>query len=455
MSFPSYPKYKDFGLAWLRAIPCHWRIGTLRRLIISASNGTTANQIEWVNDAIAVSRIETISTGEVNFDKVGFVENTAATTRFLLNEGDILLSHINSLAMVGNVALYKGEQPLVHGMNLLRLKPVRGLASSEWLIYWLKSKNIRQEFESRAKPAINQASISTGSVLSTPAVIPPIDEQTQIARFLDHETAKIDALIREQEHLIALLQEKRQAVISHAVTKGLDPDVPMKDSGVEWLGEVPAHWEVRKVSYDFTAVKGPRGAILTKEYCAANQGPYPVYSGQTDNAGVLGSIDDFDFSLGSNGGLLTTTVGAKAMSLNFVTKDISLSQNCMLIRPISKQIFIKFYFYHLQPLFRLERAMIPDHMQPSFRMDDLYKFFVAQPPLKEQEAIALALDVEMGRFDALEREARLLIERLKERRSALISAAVTGKIDVRNWQPPSDESALDGSVRETGMESTP
>lgn len=287
-----------------------------------------------------------------------------------------------------------------------------------------------------------------------PVVSPSLSEQTQIARFLDHETAKIDALIAEQKRLIKLLQEKRQAIISHAVTKGLDPNVPMKDSGVEWLGEVPAHWGIRKVSYEFIAVKGPRGALLTKEYCATNKGPYPVYSGQTDNAGVLGSINDFDFSLGSNGGLLTTTVGAKAMSLNFVTNHISLSQNCMLIRPLSGQIFIKFYLYHLQPLFRLERGMIPDHMQPSFRMEDLYRFFVARPPVEEQKAIASYLDELVMKVDMLINEAGNSINLMQERRSALISAAVTGKIDVRDWQPPADESAFDEDVRKAGLEAS-
>ena len=201
------------------------------------------------------------------------------------------------------------------------------------------------------------------------------------------------------------------------------------DSELEWLGEVPTHWKVRKVSYDFSAVKGPRGATLTKEYCSANPGLYPVYSGQTENAGVLGSIDNFDFSLGSNGGLLTTTVGAKAMSLTFVVDDISLSQNCMLIRPLSKDVFIKFYFYHLQPLFRLERGMIPDHMQPSFRMEDLYSFYMALPPLQEQTQIAHFLDHETAKIDTLVHEQKRLIELLKEKRQAVISHAVTKGLD--------------------------
>ncbi|MGO1502030.1 MAG: restriction endonuclease subunit S [Marinobacter sp.] len=183
------------------------------------------------------------------------------------------------------------------------------------------------------------------------------------------------------------------------------------------------------MSYDFMAVKGPRGATLTKEYCSANPGRYPVYSGQTENAGVLGSIDNFDFSLGSNGGLLTTTVGAKAMSLTFVVGNVSLSQNCMLIRPLSKEVFIKFYFYHLQPLFRLERGMIPDHMQPSFRMEDLYSFHMALPPLQEQTQIARFLDHETAKIDTLIHEQKRLIELLKEKRQAVISHAVTKGLD--------------------------
>ncbi|QBM19236.1 hypothetical protein MARI_33820 (plasmid) [Marinobacter sp. JH2] len=441
--------------SWFGPFKSKWKIVPLREIARLGTGHTPSREVEayWENCTIpwvtvsdirkhGASKLSPLRETEQKISELGLANSAAE----LHPPGTVMLSRTASIGFSCVI-----DKPMATTQAFVTWTPGKKL-DSNYLHATLKA--MTQLFDSMAYGATH-LTIYFPDIKTLRIPLPSLEEQTQIARFLKHKTAKIDALIREQERLIELLQEKRQAVISHAVTKGLDPNVPMKDSGVEWLGEVPAHWEVRKVSYDFTAVKGPRGAILTKEYCAANQGPYPVYSGQTDNAGVLGSIDDFDFSLGSNGGLLTTTVGAKAMSLNFVTKDISLSQNCMLIRPISKQIFIKFYFYHLQPLFRLERAMIPDHMQPSFRMDDLYKFFVAQPPLKEQEAIALALDVEMGRFDALEREARLLIERLKERRSALISAAVTGKIDVRNWQPPSDESALDGSVRETGMESTP
>jgi len=158
---------------------------------------------------------------------------------------------------------------------------------------------------------------------------PPLLEQTKIAAFLDHETLKIDALIAKQQRLIGLLEEKRQAVISHAVTKGLNPKAPLRPSGIDWLGDVPAHWEIKKISWGFKATKGKNGQMLTKEYCGENVGPYPVYSGQTENEGVLGRISWYEFDFGEDGTLFATTVGAKAMNLSHLSGKLSLSQNCM------------------------------------------------------------------------------------------------------------------------------
>ncbi|MGE6531447.1 restriction endonuclease subunit S [Pseudomonas sp. NPDC077382] len=217
---PTVPM-KDSGVEWLGEVPAHWEVGSLRRLIKSVGNGTTADQVDEAEDTVAVSRIETISAGLINFEKVGHVGPQDVAKRFLLNVGDILFSHINSLSMIGNVAIYSGGRPLLHGMNLLRIQPLPSI-SSEWLLYWLKSKNVRQEVESRAKPAINQASISTDSVRALPALIPPSFEQTQIARFLDYETARIDALIEEANSGVGLLQERRSALISAVVTGKID-----------------------------------------------------------------------------------------------------------------------------------------------------------------------------------------------------------------------------------------
>lgn len=270
--------------------------------------------------------------------------------------------------------------------------------------------------------------------------VPPLVEQVGIGAFLDRETAKIDALVAEQEQLITLLKEKRQAVISHAVTKGLDPSVPMKDSDVEWLGEVPAHWEIKKVSLVFRARKGSNAAALTKEYCATIEGEYPVYSGQTENAGVMASISSYEFDAHEAGVLFSTTVGAKAMTIMHIFGKFSLSQNCMIIAPIVA-LHVRFFFYHMQPLFQYERGLIPEHMQASFRMEDLYAYRIASPNFDEQISIAKFLDERCAAFDALIDEAEINVSLLKERRSSIISAAVTGQIDVRGLAPAQERAA--------------
>jgi type I restriction enzyme S subunit len=305
--------------------------------------------------------------------------------------------------------------------------------------FWLLD-GLRSQLDAEATGSTFEA-VSTAQVANMAIAIPSPEEQSAIAAFLDQETGKIDALVAEQERLIALLKEKRQAVISQAVTKGLNPNAPMKDSGIEWLGQVPAHWEPRKVSHLFRAGKGKNGQMLTKEFCAANEGPYPVYSGQTEDDGVMGTWCEFEFDFSENGVLFCTTVGARAMHLKQLHGRFSLSQNCMIVWPTDSRCITRFFFYHFQPLFQWERSLIPDHMQPSFRMEDLYSFSVAVPPVDEQREIFEFLDRETNKIDTLITEATQAITLLRERRAALISAAVTGKIDVRALATSQPEAA--------------
>jgi type I restriction enzyme S subunit len=198
-----------------------------------------------------------------------------------------------------------------------------------------------------------------------------------------------------------------------------------KDSGVEWLGEIPLGWELTKVSWNFRAEKGKNAQLLTKDFCGSNPGAYPVYSGQTDNDGVMGLIDSFEFDTGTDGVLFSTTVGAKAMNLSHLKGKFSLSQNCMIIVPSNDDFYSRFSFYHFQPLFSYERGLIPEYMQASFRMDDLYRYPLAKPTYNEQKNIANFLDHETAKIDTLIEKQQQLIQLLKEKRQAVISHAVT------------------------------
>ena len=279
MSFLKYPAYKDSGVEWLGEVPEHWIMGSLKNMA-QIRNGRDYKEVES-------------SDGE--YPVIGSGGQFSNATQYLYEGESVLLGRKGTI----DKPLYiNGRFWTVDTMFYTEIS--KGACAK---FFYYNSLTIPFDYysTSTALPSMTQADL-----LNHPAAIPTKLEQTQIARFLDHETARIDALIEEQQRLIELLKEKRQAVISHAVTKGLDPTVKMKDSGVEWLGEVPAHWDVLPVWMLFQM---GRGRVISHDEISENSGDYPVYSSQTERDGVMGSINTYDFE----GDYLTwTTDGANA-----------------------------------------------------------------------------------------------------------------------------------------------
>ncbi|CEF41315.1 type I restriction enzyme, S subunit [Acetobacter senegalensis] len=425
MSFPKYPAYKDSGVGWIGEVPIGWNIVPLKR-IFSLKNGATPKsdqsdlwdgEITWITPADLNSEQPEIITHSKRTISAKGAESCAVS---IVPKGSIIIS---TRAPIGSIGLSGID--LCTNQGCRSLVPDEGV-SSKFFLYFLYSAVSELQVLGKGTTFLE---LSSDSLASFPSCFPSLPEQQAIASFLDRECGKIDALIAEQERLIALLAEKRQAVISHAVTKGLNPNAPMKDSGIPWIGMVPEGWEVKKVSHDFTAEKGKNGQLLTKEYCSEISGDFPVYSGQTENNGVMASINSYEFDF-DNGVIFSTTVGAKAMSLKFLCGKFSLSQNCMIIFP-KNNIIPEYSYYAFMPLFDYERSLIPDHMQPSFRISDLYNFSYVMPPFDEQIMILNFIKKKEMKLTSTEREVQRQITLLKERRAALISAAVTGKIDVR------------------------
>ena len=286
--------------------------------------------------------------------------------------------------------------------------------------------------------------------------VPSASEQAQITCFLDYETKRIDALIAEQQRLIELLKEKRQAVISHTVTKGLDPTVPMKDSGVEWIGEIPDHWKMLMVKQ--TAESG------YKSFTDGNwvESPYITEEGvrliQTGNVGIgkykeqgFRYISEESFEslkcteIFSNDVLvcrLDGPVGRACLVPDLDSRMITSVDNAIL-KP-SEYFDPRFIVYTMSSNLWLEWIQAICRVGGGFRFRisrlQLGDLRLPVPPVEEQRAIADNLDAHFLKLDRLEDEAQLTISILQERRSALISAAVTGKIDVRDWQPPANPS---------------
>lgn len=250
MSFQKYPEYKDSGVEWLGEVPAHWQVKRMR--FVATLNPSKAEVRHWPGTT-EVSFIPMEAVGEGNTLDLSQVRPLGEIIDgyTYLSEGDVAFAKITPCFENGKGAIMRGLRAGV-GFATTELTVARPYASrvtSDYLYRVISSRPFRELGESHMYGAGGQKRVPDNFLRNFGLAWPPVSEQTLIATFLDHETARIDALVEEQQRLIELLQEKRQAVVSHAVTKGLDPDVPMKDSGVEWLGEVPAHWEIKRVKH--------------------------------------------------------------------------------------------------------------------------------------------------------------------------------------------------------------
>jgi type I restriction enzyme S subunit len=391
MSFPRYPRYKDSGVVWLGEVPEHWDICAVKRIAtLRSGDSITSDQIE----AVLIGRQGALC-GNVNY----------ARGRFWASE---------------------------HAVVATPTRPVEIM----WLGEMLRAMNLNQYSVSAAQPGL---SVEVVGNLRT--VLPPPPDQTAIAAFLDWETAKIDALITEQQRLIALLKEKRQSVISHAVTRGLDPDAPMKPSGVEWLGDVPAHWEVLPLKrlWNVTDCKHVTAEFVKDGYPLASirevQGQYveldaakrttPYFYELLIEGGRMPQAGDLIFSRNA-------TVGEVAQ-VTASHPPFAMGQDVCLLRPSSPSSSSDFMQAVLKSDLvgaQLACLMIGSTFK-RVNVEEIRNLMIPFPPDNEQQVIATYVKDEAARFDDLVADAVHAITLLQERRTALISAAVTGKIDVR------------------------
>lgn len=436
MKFPAYPRYKSSGVEWLGEVPEHWNVKAIKwetPVLRGASPRPIDDPIyfddddgeySWVRISDVTSAGMFLDTTEQKLSHIG------SSLSVKLKPGALFLSIAGS---VGKPCISRIKCCIHDGFVYFP----RFKGDTKFLYYLFASG---EPYRGLGKLG-TQLNLNTDTVGSIVSGFPDLDEQQAIAAFLDRETGRIDELVAKKRELIERLKEKRTALISRTVTRGLPAEAAskaglpvnplLKPSGLDWLGDIPKHWEVKKLSWLFRYAKGPSAAMLTKEYVADNGGDYPVFSGQTENNGLMGMIDWHEFNFPTPV-VFVTTVGARAMTTRLVSGKFSLSQNCALIIPRSKAANPNFYEPVLRCLFDYERRSISLIMQPSLRFDDLDKFRVPLPPPEEQAAIAAYLDLETANVDALVGKVVEALERLQEYRTALITAAVTGKIDVRS-----------------------
>ena len=433
MSFLRYPTYKDSGVEWLGEVPAHWgiaRLGFECETIVPMRDKPEhlGGEIPWI-------RIEDFNgkfIGDSKSDQGVSQETVKAMNLKVLPVGAVLCSCSCSMGATAIVA-----KPLVTNQTFIGVVPSKTF-SSDYLYFFFHTA--ADHLDSIGTGAI-QTYLSRDDFRRLRLPCPPFPEQTKIAAFLDRETAKIDGLIGDQRRLMELLKEKRQAVISHAVTRGLNPHAPMKPSGIEWLGDVPAHWEVGPLKrfWSVTDCKHVTAEFVDNGIPLASI--REVQSRWVALEGAKCTTEHF-YSLLIEGGRQplpgdlifsrNATVGEVAQ-VHADHPRFALGQDVVLLRKISPSDSSDYMQQVIRsPIIILQLAnMMIGSTFKRINVEEIRSFLMPSPPSAEQAEIATFLESESAKFDTLTTEAQRAIDLLQERRTALISAAVTGQIDVR------------------------
>lgn len=421
--FRPYPKYKASGVEWMSEIPAHWERSRIKFLARIASGYAPPDGFDLTSGEYPIYG----SNGLIGY-----------CDRFFVTEMTIAVGRVGASGSVNFIPPNSWVSD-----NALLLHHLRPHVNLIWLYNLLSTMNLGEQASKNAQPII------TGTFLGNQFLgLPPEQEQRAMASFLDRETAKIDALIEKKERLIELLQEKRTALITQAVTKSLNPTVPMKDSGIEWLGEIPAHWDLlplkRCVLPKAGSIKtGPFGSQLL---AADMQGEdVKVYNQRT--------VIDRDFLEGDvfisrqkfqelkafeiyPGDVLVTTRGTIGRcAIVPAESDQGILHPCLMrIQPDPAQLIREFITLLIQESYLVKTQLALASNATTIDViysDTISRILVPKPPLHEQVSIVKWIDERSAEICRLDKMVSAAIDRLKEYRTALISAAVTGKIDVR------------------------
>ncbi|EPM5496461.1 restriction endonuclease subunit S [Vibrio fluvialis] len=448
--YQAFSEYKYSNNEFLGKVPSHWVMGRFKfcttRVVVGIAEAATHAYSDFGVPIIRSTNIKEkcLDTTRLLYIKDSFAEQNSSK---YLYENDIVTIRTG---FPGISAVVPSSLDKSQCFTNLISTPKKSF-NPKFLTYFLNSSSGKAYFELLGWGSA-QKNISVPILQDFPLAHPLIDEQTQIANFLDHETAKIDTLIEKQQQLIKLLKEKRQAVISHAVTKGLNPQAPMKNSGVEWLGEVPEHWDVSRIKY--------LSSIISKGTTPSTIGGDFVTEGvrflKAENIGKSTSVKPFpeffisekvDTQLSRSrlkeNDVLVIIAGATTGLASIVQKDVlpaNTNQAVSFIRPANPKLS-----YWIVNWLTTEFVQSTIWMgavqaaQPNLSMEDLGNIPIVVPPESELVLIQESLKGKLATLDNLMIKAESAISIMQERRTVLISAAVTGKIDVRNWQAPTSQ----------------
>jgi type I restriction enzyme S subunit len=446
MSFPRYPRYKQSGVEWLGEVPEHWNVVPIKRAFRIIGGSTPKSDVEafwdgtiqWATPA-DLSGLCSMYLAETQRKITDEGLESCGTS--LVPKNSIILS---TRAPIGSLAIAAG--PMCTNQGCKSLVPRNGMDVG----YYAQLLSVSStELNIRGK-GTTFLELSADALGAFVVPLPPSPEQDVIASFLDRETAKIDELVAEQRRLIELLKEKRQAVISHAVTKGLNPHAPMKPSGIEWLGDVPKYWEVVRVKHLVRSIE-QGWSPQCEGFPVETEDEWGVLKVGCVNGGAFNATENKVLppdlepipSLGiSSGDLLISRantrelVGGAAVAAKDYPKLLLCDKLYRLrLKPErASPMFLALYLGSGAARGPIELgATGASASMVNIGQSVILELDVAVPPIEEQRSIVASLGREATKLESLTAEAARTIDLLQERRTALISAAVTGKIDVREF----------------------
>jgi len=449
MSLQRYARYKDSGVEWLGNIPEGWNVRRLKH--VASLKGRLGWQglrsDEYTEQGPYLVTSEHFKNDRVEWERCYHVSQDRydLAPEIQLRDRDLLL--MKDGAAMGKLAFIdKLPRPACLNSHLLLIRPLGQSFDNRFLYYILGSPAFKV-YMSQERTGTTFFGISQESIGNFAFPVPSINEQRLILEFLEHETEKIDTLIEEQQRLIELLKEKRQAVIAHAVTKGLNPDAPMKDSGINSLGAIPAHWKLKRVKHVIQSIE--QGWSPQCENRQADEAEWAILKVGCVNGGI--------FDPSENKALPSDLVADSSLSIQ--AGDVLISRaNTRELVGSTASVSHSFPRHLLcDKLYRIRvghRICSPDYLAKYFSspharseielaasgasssmvnigQSTILDLVLPLPPLKEQEQILGNIQAACIAIDTLQLKARQAISLLQERRTALISAAVTGKIDVR------------------------
>lgn len=459
MSLPEYLEYRESSVKWLGYVPAHWEVLRLKHVCtVFPSNVDKISRDE--ESQVLLCNYTDVYYNERIVRGMPFMTATASPeqiSKFTLQAGDVIVTKDSETADdIGIAAFVPEDVPgVVCGYHLSMVRPrvdVNGLFVKRLFDAAYTKAQLAVAANGLTRVGLGQYALDN---IELP--VPPRSEQDTIAQFLDHETSKIDVLIAEQGRLVALLDEKRLATISDAVTRGLKADEPMKDSGVAWLGNVPAHWGIKRLRHVANVVRGasPRPAgdprfFADNNECGLNFPWVTVAEVTKDNATYLTEVSEYLTPIGVensqtflSGTLIFTNSGATLGVPKILLINCCANDGILAFRQLSSEVEIRFlYMFLLTTTERLRTEMKQGGGQPNLNTGIVKDIYIALPPITEQRDIVDFVESRLRRLDSLRAEANFAIGLLGERRSALIAAAITGQIDVRGLVPVAREMAL-------------